>query len=444
MSQPGSDGAGPNPDSNGDVQSKRAAAATEQPAAPEVDPSTSSEDTRELVESPAEQPQGKKLFIGGISWSSDEGKKSFDKLPSFSASEMFACSFRKTPQNSSPFPHLLPSLYPRTLRAVRPAPQRGKGERKRKRREDRGAGDFFRIGDASGRARKKGRLRRRRGLGALLANSPFSLPFLLSHRSPLKKRTCVQTQIQKKNLPEKTVMRDRVTRNSRGFGFVTFLREDEADAAAAASPHEVDGARVDAKESVPSEPRGGAGGWGEAGSSSSTSLAAQNRAKKVFVGGLASATSTGEFSFFFSFSISLGRRRPKGEKKNFFSSFFFLCHLKILIPPTTTTTTTTNRRRVPRVLQAVWPRHGRADNGRPHEREVEGLRVRERFFFFFSLSPFHPPSRSGSLILSLLVPSFFLPLLSPHQNTPSNSASSPSRTRPRPCAPSDPRARRTT
>ena len=68
-------------------------------------------------------------------------------------------------------------------------------------------------------------------------------------------------------------MRDRLTRQPRGFGFVTFASPLSADAATSA-PHWLDGNRVDAKRSVPHD--------------------ARPRSKKVFVGGLAPETSAGE------------------------------------------------------------------------------------------------------------------------------------------------------
>ena len=47
---------------------------SEQPAPDVVDPSEDLMRHKEYIDTPAEEPQGKKLFIGGISWRSDEGK----------------------------------------------------------------------------------------------------------------------------------------------------------------------------------------------------------------------------------------------------------------------------------------------------------------------------------------------------------------------------------
>ena len=58
----------------GDAISKGVVDPSEQPAPDVVDPSEDLMRHKEYIDTPAEEPQGKKLFIGGISWRIDEGK----------------------------------------------------------------------------------------------------------------------------------------------------------------------------------------------------------------------------------------------------------------------------------------------------------------------------------------------------------------------------------
>lgn len=76
------------------------------------------------------------------------------------------------------------------------------------------------------------------------------------------------------------VMRDRMTRVPRGFGFITF-KEEASAAAACAETHSIDGRTIDAKPSVPQ------------GDSQ------KPRSKKIFVGGLAPETTDEQFKAYF-------------------------------------------------------------------------------------------------------------------------------------------------
>ncbi|PNH12873.1 RNA-binding protein Musashi 2 [Tetrabaena socialis] len=77
------------------------------------------------------------------------------------------------------------------------------------------------------------------------------------------------------------VMKDRLTRRPRGFGFITFA-DPAAAQAACAEQHNIDGRQIDAKPSVP---------HGEGGQ--------QPRSKKIFVGGLAPETDDAQLKEYF-------------------------------------------------------------------------------------------------------------------------------------------------
>eukprot|EP00276_Gloeochaete_wittrockiana_P005058 CAMPEP_0184654176 /NCGR_PEP_ID=MMETSP0308-20130426/11896_1 /TAXON_ID=38269 /ORGANISM="Gloeochaete witrockiana, Strain SAG 46.84" /LENGTH=262 /DNA_ID=CAMNT_0027090063 /DNA_START=80 /DNA_END=864 /DNA_ORIENTATION=- len=86
---------------------------------------------------------------------------------------------------------------------------------------------------------------------------------------------------------EAVVMKDKVTKQPRGFGFVTFQDSSVADTVIQQT-HVIDGRQVEAKRATPQ------------GSAPSASRAVSDvRTKKIFVGGLAPTVTNDEFRVFF-------------------------------------------------------------------------------------------------------------------------------------------------
>jgi len=81
---------------------------------------------------------------------------------------------------------------------------------------------------------------------------------------------------------ECVVMRDSVTKRSRGFGFVRFIDPKSVDQVQNSGSHSIDGKKVDPKRAIPKRPPPG-----------------QNQYKKVFVGGLPPDTTAQDLTEYF-------------------------------------------------------------------------------------------------------------------------------------------------
>ncbi|XP_041747174.1 heterogeneous nuclear ribonucleoprotein A1 isoform X3 [Coregonus clupeaformis] len=110
------------------------------------------------------------------------------------------------------------------------------------------------------------------------------------------------------SLTDCVVMKDPVTKRSRGFGFVTYSSVDEVDASMEARPHKVDGRQVEPKRAVSRE--------------ESSRPGAHTTVKKIFVGGIKEDTEEHHLrDYFDKFGkievIDIMTDRTSGKKRGF-------------------------------------------------------------------------------------------------------------------------------
>lgn len=88
-------------------------------------------------------------------------------------------------------------------------------------------------------------------------------------------------------IKECMVMKDPVTKRSRGFGFVTFVDADSVEKVLDASPHHLDSKQIDPKLAIPAQPN------------SISQPKMITRTKKMFVGGLSASTTLEDIKTYF-------------------------------------------------------------------------------------------------------------------------------------------------
>lgn len=88
-------------------------------------------------------------------------------------------------------------------------------------------------------------------------------------------------------IKECMVMKDPVTKRSRGFGFVTFMEADSVDKVLDASPHHLDSKQIDPKLAIPARPN------------SVSQPKMVTKTKKMFIGGLSASTTLEDIKTYF-------------------------------------------------------------------------------------------------------------------------------------------------